>query len=73
MDEHKEISINDYAELKNISPYTVRSLIKKGHLKATKYGRIWRINIAAVPVEPEEKYPRVFKSKEDFCAMLDAI
>lgn len=73
MDEYTEISVKDYAALKHISEYHVRVLIKRGLLQATRYGRLYRINIAAVPTVKEERFPRVYKSEKEFCDMLDKL
>lgn len=70
--DEEKVSIKEYARLNNISPSTIRKLMREGLLDYVKFGRIYRISKNAVPKEPEEKYGKPM-TKEEFRARLKAL
>jgi hypothetical protein len=42
---------NEYANLKNLKPQTVRKWLRNRFLIGKKYGRVWRIRPDAMPKE----------------------
>lgn len=41
----KYLSIADYAKLKNVSEYIIRSEVRKGNIKAERIGHVFRIPV----------------------------
>lgn len=57
----KEISISEAAELKSVSPLTIRRWIQQGKLRAYRYGpKTIRIRVADLEAMGEEVNPITF-------------
>jgi len=69
----ERVSIKEYAKLNNISPWTVRRLMREGLLDYVKFGKIYRISVNAVPREPEVQYGKKMTEEEYFAMLKSAI